>query len=157
MEAASPPPNPAGKLGCQDPRTPSLLTPCHTNYCTAVHTSMAQRRVCCFASAGILHCTAHAEQPGDTQGAEGSAQGHRHGAQSQHSQQGWWHQKSNGQKWGNGDLQLQSILHSGTCFAARLQQVILMIAFLSVALVSMGRQHPAEVGEDTQDPPAQME
>lgn len=49
------------------------------------------------------------------------------------------------------------VSYSGTCFAARLQQVILMIAFLSVALVSMGRQHPAEVGEDTQDPPAQME
>lgn len=106
-EAASPPPNPAGKSGCQDPRTPSLLTPCHTNYCIAAHTSMAQRCVCCFASAGISRCTADVEQPGDTRGAAGSAQGHRHGAQSQHSQQGWWHQKCNGQKWGNGDLQLQ--------------------------------------------------
>lgn len=98
-----------GKLGCQDPRTPSLLTPRHTNCCTAAHTSMAWRRACCFASAGISHCTADAEQPGDTQGAAGSAQGHRHGAQIQHSQQGWWHQKPSDQKVGNVDLQLQTV------------------------------------------------
>ena len=60
-----------------------------------------------FGQADAGSCTADAEQPGDTQGAAGSAQGHRHGAQIQHSQQSWWHQKPSDQKVGNVDLQLQ--------------------------------------------------
>jgi len=39
----------------------------------------------------------------------------------------------------------------------RSQQGILMIAFLPIALASMGRHCTAEVGEDPQHPPAQME